>query len=277
MMAYALPERPHRHHAAPRGGSGAVTHPAVLELKKIEGERFFRKFDDWLGLMLAAFQRDDPTYLKILERYGPREDGKPHPADHFARALGVILFEMQKDNEAGVIRDHLGEIYETEGAAEREMAQFFTPMPLCELMARMIIDDNAPEKASIADPACGSGRLLLACIRLRPNGVFFGVDKDVTCAKMAALNLLWRNVNATIIWGDCLRVKANGGWMTAQTSLGGRVEAFDAARAQMLLEDSINALRAAPQPSPLPASVVEVKPSREPPKEDKGGQFSMDL
>ena len=70
MMAYALPERPHRHHAAPRGGPGAVTHPAVLELKKIEGERFFRKFDDWLGLMLAAFQRDDLTYLKILVSIG---------------------------------------------------------------------------------------------------------------------------------------------------------------------------------------------------------------
>ena len=253
-----------------------MAHPAVLELNKIEG-RFFPKFDDWLSLMLAAFQRDDPTYLKVLERYGPREDGKPHPADHFARALGAIMLEMQKDNETGVIRDHLGEIYETNGAAEREMAQFFTPMPLCELMARMTIDDSAPEKACIADPACGSGRLLLACIRLRPNGVFFGVDKDVTCAKMAALNMLWRNVNATIIWGDCLRVKASGGWMTAQTSLGGRVEAFDAARAQMLLEGSINAFMAAPQPPAAPAITPDPKPDDVPPKEDKGGQFSMDL
>jgi len=31
-----------------------MAHPAVLELKKIEG-RFFPKFDDWLSLMLAAF------------------------------------------------------------------------------------------------------------------------------------------------------------------------------------------------------------------------------
>jgi hypothetical protein len=254
-----------------------MTHPAVLELKKIEGERFFRKFDDWLGLMLAAFERDDPRYLAILERYGPREEGNPHPADHFARALGAIHLEMQKDNEAGVIRDHLGEIYESEGAAEREMAQFFTPMPLCELMARMIIDENAPEDARIADPACGSGRIFLACIRIRPKGFYFGVDKDVTCAKMAALNMLWRNVNACIIWGDSLRVIGKGGWMTAQTALGGRVEAFDAARAQTLLEDSITALRTAPQPSPPPAPAVEVKPACESPKEDKGGQFSMDL
>jgi type I restriction-modification system DNA methylase subunit len=144
-----------------------MAHPAFLELKKIEG-RFFPKFDDWLSLMLAAFERDDPAYLKVLERYGPREDGTPHPADHFAHALGAIMLEMRKDNEAGVIRDHLGEIYETEGAAEREMAQFFTPMPLCELMARMTVDDSAPENARIADPACGSGRLLLACTVFGP-------------------------------------------------------------------------------------------------------------
>lgn len=258
-------------------GSVAMTHPAVRELKKIEGERFFRKFDDWLGLMLAAFERDDPTYLKILERYGPRERGKAHPADHFARALGAIHHGMQEDNQAGVIRDHLGEIYETEGAAEREMAQFFTPMPLCELMAQMIVDENAPEDARIADPACGSGRLFLACIRLRPKGFYFGVDKDVTCAKMTALNLLWRNVNATVIWGDTLRMKANGGWMTSRTALGGQVAAFDAARAQMLLEDSINALRAAPKPSPTTEPLPDMKPAQEPPKEDKGGQFKMEL
>lgn len=53
-----------------------MTHLAVRELKRIEGERFFRKFDDWLGLMLAAFERDDPTYLKILERYRPTGGGQ---------------------------------------------------------------------------------------------------------------------------------------------------------------------------------------------------------
>jgi hypothetical protein len=254
-----------------------MTHPAVHELKKIEGERFFRKFDDWLGLMLAAFERDDPTYLKILERYGPRQEGKPHPADHFAHALGAILQEMHKDNEAGVIRDHLGEIYETEGAAERETAQFFTPMALCEFMAQMIVDESAREDARIADPSCGSGRLFLACIRLRPKGFFFGVDKDATCAKMTALNLLWRNVDACILWGDCLRVKASGGWMTSRTALGGQVAAFDAVQAQRYLEDSISALRAAPQPSPATQQPPQVKSAQEPPKEDKRGQFKLEL
>jgi hypothetical protein len=94
---------------------------------------------------------------------------------------------------------------------------------------------------------------------------------------MTALNMLWRNVDACIVWGDCLRVKANGGWMTAQTALGGRVEAFDAARAQMYLEDSIEALRAAPPSPPSQTPSPEPKPTQKPPEEDKGGQFDMDL
>jgi hypothetical protein len=37
------------------------------------------------------------------------------------------------------------------------MAQYFTPMPLCEFMAQMIIDDQAPENARIAELTCQNG------------------------------------------------------------------------------------------------------------------------
>lgn len=219
----------------------------MQELRKIEG-RFFRKFDDWLELMLAAFGADEERYMATMSRYGPREPGKPHPADHFANALGAMHLAMRQDNEAGVLRDHLGDIYEAEGAAEREMAQFFTPMPLCELMAHMTIDGTAPEDARIADPACGSGRLLMACIRLRPRGYYFGVDKDPTCAKMAALNMLWRNVDSHIICGNSLSLKAQGGWVTSSTMLGGQIRSFGSEVAQTLLEASVRAMETTPVP-----------------------------
>ncbi|MDZ4790809.1 MAG: N-6 DNA methylase [Hyphomicrobiales bacterium] len=181
-----------------------MTHPVARELRKIAGVRFFQRFYDWLELSLAAFCRDEERYMETMRRYGPLVPGKNHPADHFAAALGAVHLAMAKDNEAGVIHDHLGEIYETEGASEKEMAQFFTPMPLCQLMARMTIDETTPEDAVISDPACGSGRFFLAAIPLRPNAHFIGVDVDRTCAKMAVLNMLWRNANATIIWGQHL-------------------------------------------------------------------------
>jgi hypothetical protein len=256
-------------------------HPAVRELRKIDGERFFRRFDDWLDLMLAAFSRDEERYMATIGRYGLREPGKPHPADHFAHALGAIHAEMRKDNDLGVIRDHLGEIYETEGAAEREFAQFFTPMPLCELMARMTIDETAPEDARIADPACGSGRLLMACIRLRPRGRYFGVDKDPVCAKMAALNMLWRNVDSRILWGNSLTLKAHGGWMTASTALGGQIRAFGPEVAQLLLEGAVKAMQEPVAAVSAAAEAKEEAPAREQPTGpiviNTRGQFEMDL
>lgn len=261
----------------PPPGSGG-THPAVQELRKIEG-RFFRKFDDWLDLMLSAFGKDEERYMATIGRYGPREPGKPHPADHFAHALGAIYLAMHQDNADGVIRDHLGEIYEAEGAAEREMAQYFTPMPLCELMARMTIDENAPEDAHIADPACGSGRLLVACIKLRPCGQYFGVDKDPTCAKMAALNMLWRNVDSRIVWGNTLTLQGHSGWMTTSTALGGHIQAFGPEVAQSLLEGALKAMQA-PAPS-VETSLAEdgnAPAAEEAPKMvNVRGQFELDL
>jgi len=251
---------PKRRPAPPPTGNGG-THPAVRELRKIEG-RFFRKFDDWLDLMLAAFAGDEERYMATMSRYGPREPGKSHPADHFANALGAIHLAMHEDNAASVLCDHLGEIYEAEGAAEREMAQFFTPMPLCELMARMTIDETAPENARIADPACGSGRLLMACIRLRPRGYYFGVDKDPTCAKMAALNMLWRNVDSHIVCGNSLTLTAQGGWMTSSTALGGRIRSIGSEVAQTLLEASVRAMETA-QVVPEKANNAEPKSGTE--------------
>ena len=199
--------------------------------------------------------------------------------DHFANALGAMHLAMHQDNEAGVIRDHLGDIYEAEGAAEREMAQFFTPMPLCELMARMTIDETAPENARIADPACGSGRLLMACIRLRPRGYYFGVDKDPTCARMAALNMLWRNVDSHIVWGNSLSLKAHGGWVTTRTALGGQIGSFGSEVAQTLLEASVRAMETPPVPQEeAEAGEPKAATEQENPKFiNVRGQLEMDL
>jgi type I restriction-modification system DNA methylase subunit len=53
----------------------------------------------------------------------------------------------------------------------------------------------------------------MVCIRFPTRGYYFGVDKDPTCAKMAALNMLWRNVDSHIVWGNSLSLKAHGRWM----------------------------------------------------------------
>jgi hypothetical protein len=120
------------------------------------------------------------------------------------------------------------------------MGQFFTPMAVCKVMAEFTIGDTAKDKehVTINDPACGSGRLLLAAMPHFKVGqaTYFGTDLDRTCAMMAVMNMLWRNVDSYIVWGNSLTVEARGGWMTEFTGLGGRIRAMTREQAQSIIE-----------------------------------------
>jgi len=80
------------------------------------------------------------------------------------------------------------------------LGQYFSPAGLCDMNAAMLIDRLEPDRLTrIADPACGSGAMLLAACR-RVLAVFgvdglrrisiTGIDLDATCADMAAVQLL---------------------------------------------------------------------------------------
>jgi len=101
--------------------------------------------------------------------------------------------------------------------------------------------DDIPEDARIADPACGSGRHLIASSRKRPNATFFGTHLDHTCAMMTTLNMLYRNLNSYVVHGDSLRLLAHGGWMTRGTALGSVVRPMTQEQAQVFLEACLKA------------------------------------
>ena len=229
-----------------------MSHPVINHLQQIHHERIYRVFDDWLTLALAAYCGDEEAYMATMKRYGPREDGKDHPADHFAHALGALQLAMMKSDKAGEVRDHLGEIYEQLSVQSKEMGQYFTPMEICRLMAEMTIGDDIPEDARIADPACGSGRHLIASSRKRPNATFYGTDLDHTCAMMTTLNMLYRNLNSYVVHGDSLRLVAHVGWMTRGTALGGVVKPIPQAQAQVVLEAALKAARNVPEGASTP-------------------------
>ena len=261
-----------------------MTHPAAKHLKEIRNERFYRVFDDWLELMIAAHTRDEDNYMKTMRRYGPRETGKEHPADHFKAAIWAVMAEMQRDNEKGDLRDHLGEIYEQEAAQNTEMGQFFTPMSVCKVMTAMTIGDGLPDKehVNINDPACGSGRLLLAAMPHFKLGqaTYYGTDLDRTCAMMAAMNMLWRNADSYIVWGNSLTVEARGGWMTEFTGLGGRIRAMTQEQAQSVIEIGLRGAAEEPQHVlGTPEKKEEIQKVAEEIKirENKRGQFEMEL
>ena len=168
--------------------------PVRKELEAIigMGYRSHRVFEDWVGLMFHAFQRDDP-----------RE------ADHFATATAYLMDDMRATNE-----EALGPLYE-EYAANHYTGQYFTPSSVARLMAR--ITHTAPPETGrfkVLDPACGAGACLIAAAKeqtFEQNGraIFVGQDIDLNCARMTALNLMFFNLDGVILWGNHLSLAGN--------------------------------------------------------------------
>lgn len=93
--------------------------------------------------------------------------------------------------------DLLGTFYEAISSRSKSQAlgQFFTPETVCDMMAQMAgptVDEGAGKR--INDPACGSGRTLLATHVLAPGNYLYGDDLDPMCAKMCAINFALHGV-----------------------------------------------------------------------------------
>jgi N-6 DNA Methylase len=226
----------------------------LYKIQAVTGDSFFKMWDDWLGLAIAALSKqtdaDEEKYMAIMRKYGPRIDGKDHPGDHFARALGEFLRTCQAESALNSsFPDYLGQIYEQESLTNRYSGQFFTPEPLCQMMVQMTVEPTQ-EPVSIADPACGSGR-------------FYGIDRDLTCVHMTALNMLVRNANSVIVHGNTPSMETFGGYRAHRTALGGAIRSLDAMAAKSVLVTTVEAVAAkqatapassdtAPDPSPEP-------------------------
>jgi hypothetical protein len=127
--------------------------------------------------------------------------------------------------------DVLGAIYEEYGMSSDAFGQYFTPHSVCEMMAKMAgvdaLDADADKKQTVADPACGSGRTLLVAGRKQPDALFVGQDKDPLCARMAALNCCFLNLDAYVIQGDSLTMDFQRAWETLYSPMGGSVRELD--------------------------------------------------
>ena len=198
-----------------------ATKQIAEHLRRITHQHFFRSFEDWLGLAITAFLRDDDSYMKIIARYGPREapmGEKDHPADHFARALGTWMLAMKMEP-----KDYLGRVYEENGAANEYAGQFLTPEDVVELMAQLTMPADIPDNALVSDPACGSGRMLIAGIKRNRFATFIGTDVDLNCVHMTALNCLVRNANTYILHGNSLSLETYGGFYVRRSVFGGEL------------------------------------------------------
>ncbi len=123
--------------------------------------------------------------------------------------------------------DLLGDAYEylmrhfaTESGKSK--GQFYTPAEVSRIMASLIgITKNTPKSATVYDPTCGSGSLLLKVADSAPNGLtVYGQEKDNATRALAVMNMILHgNATADIRQGDTLT--------SPQFTIGNELRTFD--------------------------------------------------
>ncbi len=124
--------------------------------------------------------------------------------------------------------DLLGDAYEylmrhfaTESGKSK--GQFYTPAEVSRILAKVIgITDSTPQHATVYDPACGSGSLLLKVADEAPSGLsIFGQEMDNATAALARMNMILHDNVTAKIWQD--NTLANPHWKDAA----GALQTFD--------------------------------------------------
>lgn len=160
-------------------------------------------FDDFLTISVCALSagRMEEQYFEVIGRYNKNEIKVL--VELFSEMINVLQKTIILPYSTGMWYDFFGDYYMfiASNYQKSNLGQFFSPPPICDMMARMIIgksDDNQ-NSVKMADPSgCGSGRMILAAGAINPKSFYCGVDLDRTCVKMTALNMLFHNLKGEV-------------------------------------------------------------------------------
>ncbi|WP_230657538.1 type I restriction-modification system subunit M [Psychrobacter sp. I-STPA10] len=116
--------------------------------------------------------------------------------DRLTKLIGVFEGLDLSGNRADG-DDLLGDAYEylmrhfaTESGKSK--GQFYTPSEVSRILAQIIgVDDNTPQDATVYDPTCGSGSLLLKVSDEAPRGLsIFGQEIDFATTALSKMNMI---------------------------------------------------------------------------------------
>lgn len=175
---------------------------------------FTSVFDDFMFLCICAFSmgRMEKEYMETIKRYDKDE------AKLFGDALGAMImdYENASDSAGGwndLLGDYFMEISSKSSASDR--GQFFTPVPICDMMAQVVADPDEV-KEQILDPAAGSSRCLIAHSRLKPENrtrcFYTACDLDRRCVHMSVLNFFMYGMKGVVIHMNTLSMEIFSGY-----------------------------------------------------------------
>lgn len=160
-----------------------------------------RVFDDLLTIIVCAMGRgtQEELYFETIKSYSREE------LDIFTKMFGELMLIYSNSRTNNQWTDPLGSYYEFLAANHKKSAfgQFFTPAVICDFMAQITIEPGVWGK-NVNEPACGSGRMVLAVNQVADGNYFVCQDLDPICCKMTAINLCFHDIRAEIHCMDSL-------------------------------------------------------------------------
>jgi hypothetical protein len=142
---------------------------------------------------------------------------KPNVTADKEAILHSLLVDLQ---ETEPYDDPFGAAYEyVAGKSKKQgLGQFFTPMHITDMMTELIIGEVEDSPIRCQEPSVGSGRAILSFMRyfrkqVKDKGltnascVWWAIDLDPLCVKMATMNCLLNDIDAVIFNGDTLSLE----------------------------------------------------------------------
>lgn len=173
------------------------------------------------------YEAREAQYMAVVKRYGAEEFRK------LAALFPHIVNALDREGEPS---DLLGELFHELELHNAWHGQFFTPIALAEMMARMIgepgfIRDHIDRTGFVTmlEPAGGSGVNILAFARqMRDEGFnpqqqlhVQAVDIDLKCVHMMYIQLSLWHIPAIIYQGNSLTMEIWSTWYTPSHIMGG--------------------------------------------------------
>lgn len=192
----------------------------------------YRVFSDFVEMSALAFSNSvdkgkfeerEKRYMEIVGKY------KKEEVYEFPKLLGMLVNHMEE-----APRDVLGEIFHALELHNERKGQFFTPYPICRMMAKMVIAESYDDIISkygfitLSEPACGTGAMVIATAHeLKDRNINYqqvihttATDIDPMCVHAAYVQFSLLHIPAVVVHGDTLRMEEWGHWYTPAHVIG---------------------------------------------------------
>ncbi|GEC33930.1 hypothetical protein N181_29255 [Sinorhizobium fredii USDA 205] len=172
------------------------------------------------------FEKREARYIEIGRKYG-RETMAT-----FSHIMGEVVMALEE-----MPQDILGMTCHALELHNKARGQFFTPYPVCQLTARIVVGSAEDMQKAIAErgfmiaqePAVGSGAMIVALAEAILEAGFnyqqllhvTAVDIDARAVHMAYVQFSLLHIPATVIVGDSLAMRFREDWHTMAHVMGG--------------------------------------------------------